>query len=62
MSDKMIKSRRKKLSIGWIILMLVSIFALVFIVMINAYVQSSVKDKMITVGVGSETLQFISSQ
>jgi SanA protein len=49
MSDKMIKSRKTRLSIGWIILMLVSIFALVFIFMANAYIKSSVKDKMITV-------------
>ncbi|HHV35692.1 MAG TPA: DUF218 domain-containing protein [Syntrophomonadaceae bacterium] len=46
---KPVKSRKKKLSLGLIILMLVSILGLASIFIINTYVQSSVRDKIIRV-------------
>jgi len=49
MVDNMIKSKiKKKLSIVLLILMLISILALVSLLIINAYVKSSVKDKITT--------------
>jgi SanA protein len=49
MSDKPLASRKKKLAIGLLFLVLVSILGLVSILNINACVKSSVKDKIITV-------------
>jgi SanA protein len=49
MSDKPVASRKKKLAIGLLFLVLVSILGLVSILNINACVKSSVKDKIITV-------------
>ncbi|MBA1334986.1 MAG: SanA protein [Firmicutes bacterium] len=49
MGDKTIKIRKKKLFIGLLVLMSVSILALVSVLIINAHVKSSVKDKIIAV-------------
>jgi SanA protein len=49
MSDKPLASRKKKLAIGLLFLVLVSILGLVSILNINACVKSSVTDKIITV-------------
>lgn len=49
MNYKTIKNRKKKLWLGLLILILVSILALASALIINAYVKSSVKDKIITV-------------
>jgi SanA protein len=49
MSDKPLESRKKKLAIGLLFLVLVSILGLVSILNINACVKSSVTDKIITV-------------
>jgi SanA protein len=46
---KPVKSRKNKLSLGLIILMLVSVLGLVSILIINTYVKSSVRDNIITV-------------
>ncbi|HHY40342.1 MAG TPA: DUF218 domain-containing protein [Syntrophaceticus sp.] len=48
MSDKNIIGTKKKISTGLLVLVLLSILALVSILIINAYVTSSVKDKIIT--------------
>jgi vancomycin permeability regulator SanA len=48
MNDKKMKSRKKKLLIGLIFLVLFSILALISILIINTHVKSSVKDKIIT--------------
>lgn len=49
MNYKTIKNRKKKLWFGLLTLMLVSILALASTLIINTYVKSSVKDKIITV-------------
>lgn len=46
---KPVKSRKNKLSLGLIILMLVGVLGLVSILIINTYVKSSVRDNIITV-------------
>lgn len=49
MNDKQIVGRKKKLSIGLLFLVSVSVLGLVSILIINLFVTSSVKDKIITV-------------
>ena len=49
MNDKNIVGTKKKISTGLLVLVLISILALVSILIINAYVTSSIKDKIITV-------------
>jgi SanA protein len=49
MDDKKTESRKKKLSVGLLFLVSVSILGLVSILIINACVKSTVKDKIITV-------------
>lgn len=49
MKNKAVKNKRKKLKIILIVTILISILALAFILIINAYVKSSVKNKILTV-------------